>query len=55
MPEEREVWLEEITERSVFESKVQPTLEDKILTLSTCSYEFANARFVVHGILRQSG
>ena len=53
--EEWEVWLEEITERSVFESKVQPTLEDRILTLSTCSYEFENAQFVVHGILRQSG
>ena len=49
------MWLEEITERSVFESKAQPTLEDRILTLSTCSYEFANAGFVVHGILRQSG
>ena len=44
-------WLEETKERSIFQSEVQPALQDKVLTLSTCSYEFENARFVVHGIL----
>ena len=51
-PEEWEAWLEEITERSGFDSEIRPGAQDKILTLSTCSYEFTNARFVVHGILR---
>lgn len=44
-------WLEEAKQRSMFQSDVQPSLQDKVLTLSTCSYEFENARFVVHGIL----
>lgn len=38
-------------ERSLFESTVIPTATDKIVTLSTCSYEFYNARFVLHGRL----
>lgn len=53
--EEWKLWLEETRERSVFQSEVQPSLQDKVLTLSTCSYEFENARFVVHGILKQAG
>lgn len=46
-----EEWLEEITERSMIECDIEPQTTDRILTLSTCSYEFANARFVLHGIL----
>ena len=38
-------------ERSLFESTVPPTATDKIVTLSTCSYEFYNVRFVLHGII----
>lgn len=53
--EEWEAWLEEITDRSGFVSEIRPTTQDKILTFSTCSYEFANARFVVHGILKKEG
>lgn len=45
-------WLEEQRERSAFESAVEPHAGERILTLSTCSYEFKNARFVVHGVLR---
>lgn len=52
-PEEWERWLAETAERSGFHSQVQPSPQDKILTLSTCSYEFENARFVLHGILKK--
>lgn len=44
-------WLTAVLERSLFEITVIPTRTDKIVTLSTCSYEFYNARFVLHGRL----
>lgn len=44
-----EDWLAAAMEQSAFESTVIPTAVDNIVTLSTCSYEFYNARFVVHG------
>lgn len=46
-----EAWLDDIMRQSAFKSTVQPTWTDHILTLSTCSYDFNDARFVVHGIL----
>lgn len=46
-------WLQARTLKSCFRSEVVPTPEDKILTLSTCSYEFDDARFVLFGILRK--
>ena len=48
---EFEEWLISATENSCFESHVCPSSTDRILTLSTCSYEFDNARFVILGIL----
>lgn len=45
------IWLWERKERSAFSSDVIPTTDSRVLTLSTCSYEFKNARFVLHGIL----
>ena len=44
-----EAWLIQAQERSTFDSSVKPTSNDRILTLSTCSYEFNNARYVVLG------
>lgn len=46
-------WCERAKDRSYFECDVTPTAEDRILTLSTCSYAFENARFIVAGILRE--
>lgn len=51
--QERQRWLEEQIQRSDFHSDVFPGPEERILTLSTCSYEFQNARYVVHTVLRE--
>ena len=45
-------WAAQEKEKSCFESDIMPSGTDHIITLSTCSYEFEEARFVVHGILR---
>ena len=45
-------WAAQEKEKSCFESDITPSGTDRIVTLSTCSYEFEEARFVVHGILR---
>ena len=49
--EEFETWIKEAKQRSWFESPLSPAVTDRILTLSTCSYEFDNARFVLHAII----
>lgn len=43
----------DIIAKSTFNSKVEITAEDSIITLSTCSYEFNNARYVVIGKLNK--
>ena len=45
-------WLNETVGRSWFNSEVISTAEDRVITLSTCSYEFNNARFVLIGRLK---
>ena len=42
---EFEVWLQNAADRSCFTSEIAPNISDHILTLSTCSYEFDDARF----------
>lgn len=49
--EDRAVWIERTIEKSTFNSPVIPAATDKIITLSTCSYEFDNARYVLTGVL----
>lgn len=43
--------IDEYREKSTFRSNVELTPEDIIVTLSTCSYEFDNARYIVIGRL----
>ena len=44
-------WLSARQKKSLFSSPVVPTEEDAILTLSTCSYEFDDARFLLHAVM----
>ena len=46
-----ESWTQEAKKQSWFTSALSPAVTDRILTLSTCSYEFDNARYVLHGVL----
>ena len=44
-------WLE----ASDFYAGIDPAEEDVFITLSTCSYEYDNARYVLVGVLRELG
>lgn len=44
-------WLESMMERSDFRSEVQPESIHRVLTLSTCTYDYADARYVLMGSL----
>ena len=46
-------WLESIQSRSYFSRDVEFSPESRVVTFSTCTYEFENARFVVHAILHE--
>lgn len=46
-------WPEQVAEKSWFDSNNLPLYGEEILTLSTCSYEFDDARFVLHGWLEE--
>lgn len=48
---EFESWLDAIGRRSLIETGVDPETGRQIVTLSTCAYDFQNARFVVHGMI----
>ncbi len=47
---ERAAWLKEISNKSDFTANAMTiSSTDRIITLSTCAYDFQNARYVVHG------
>lgn len=50
---EFETWLQTAKSKSCFTSDVIPSIHDKVLTFSTCTYDTHDARFVVHGILEE--
>ncbi len=43
--------IEELIKKSDFKSDVIVSKEDKIITLSTCSYDYDEARYIVMGVL----
>ena len=43
-----ENWIKDRKERSLFQPDQEIGIPDSVVTCSTCSYEFENARFVVH-------
>ena len=45
-------WAQNAMEKSGFVSRYTPTEKDLYITLSTCSYEFNEARFVLVGVLK---
>lgn len=53
--EEMAALLETATEKSTFVSETMADADDFLLTLSTCSYEYDNARYVVIGKLTKIG
>jgi len=44
-------FMESAIKKSTFKSNVEYAAEDKLITLSTCSYEYSNARYVIIGKL----
>lgn len=47
--EEKGKYLEDINKKSIYHSDEIVTVDDDLITLSTCSYEFDEARTVIHG------
>lgn len=47
-----EDWIASGISKSLIRADFAPSASDHVLTLSTCSYEFADARFVLLGVLR---
>ncbi len=46
-------FIKYIKDKSFFQSPIEPNNSDKILTLSTCSYEYEEARTILHGIIHK--
>ena len=53
--EDRASYLKELRQRSIYDTGVDVTVNDPLLTLSTCSHEFDNARLVVVARLVREG
>lgn len=45
-------WLLDAASRSEFNCGILPTTQDQILTLSTCTYEFDDARFILAAVMK---
>lgn len=54
-PESKQTFIDSLVERSTFVPQSIPTAEDRILCLSTCAYDYDNARYVVFAKLTEIG
>lgn len=54
-PEERDALIEKARAGSTFQADVEILETDRLVSLSTCVYDFANARYVLVGVLREIG
>ena len=50
--QEFSLWLEEAMARSTFTASVPVIPQDRVVTFSTCTYEYLEARYVLVGILK---
>ena len=50
--EEFFLWLQDAVSKSTFTGAAEPTPQDRVVTLSTCTYEYNDARYVLVGILK---
>lgn len=48
-PQEKEAFFQEILDRSLLDTGVEVDANDSVMLLSTCAYEFSDARLVVAG------
>ncbi len=46
-----ERWLDSVCDASEINTGITPTTDDRVVTLTTCTFVYDNARFVVHGII----
>lgn len=51
--DEFQAYIDDIYARNIYQNNIEITMEDKLLTLVTCSYEFDNARTIIHARLIQ--
>lgn len=52
--EDRQAWLDRMEENSLITTGLHPQPDDRVVALSTCTYEFPDARLLVLGILRKA-
>ncbi len=51
--EERDKLIEQVQRTSTFQADIQISDQDRLITLSTCAYDFDNARYVLVGVLHE--
>ncbi len=54
-PEEKQAFIDDLVSRSTFTPYYVPDADSALLCLSTCAYDFENARYVVFGKLTEIG